>query len=792
MVGSEFVASFAVGREIQSLDLVFLVDAQTDESVGGLRRQWNFWEALPTTSPEFVRIDDLDECVGALETLLLDKQNYMAMIGGDGACPGCGEKTVVHLFVSTMEALMQPRVKKHVERLDDLTDRYEKDLHLKLISHMDLSDTDAIDRVLGQSKDGDLTVSSLFTTLYNQSPSPSLDVTWLESSSQLLAQLKHLKWQYTTGLNKQGRSSLGMVNATGCTSVWGSTYPYNPYPFPWVSHLFQDAPSVAMGIFEGHMAKMAEGFKAIRIAELELEGKYDEEKDKEFFTYFDWQQFSEEEFLLCPPVVAVGGDGAMYDIGFQNLSRMMMSGKPIKALVLDTQVYSNTGGQACTSGFTGQISDMAQYGKAQKGKEESRKDIALIGAAHRTTYVAQGATSNPTHVIESFIQGLNMRRPALFNIYTPCQPEHGIADELSEQQSKLAVESRAYPAFRYNPEEGATPSERFDLEGNPGVDDLWQTYTLNYLTEEGANESMELPLTFADFALTEARFRKQFNTAPPESWDDDMVEIAEYIELEEDDREDITPFVWAVDAENHLIRAIPAAPVIEATEERRDFWLTLRETAGLSSLDGAADDAGGVDIVTLEEATRAQVVKDIAGGLKVLVTAGANGGSNGGDVTAGLASLLKGEMSAPKATEVAQVTEAVEVATTSSAQPSPPPAALAPESAAEPKAVAVEPAVDAAADTAGGGNGDAAGEFVAAWIDSIECTSCDECIDLNPKIFAYDDKKKAYVKDPKGGTFKDIVRAAEKCTAKIIHPGHPKDPTAKGVAKLIKRAKKFM
>ena len=85
----------------------------------------------------------------------------------------------------------------------------------------------------------------------------------------------------------------------------------------------------------------------------------------------------------------LGGDGAMYDIGFQNLSRMMASGKPIKVIVVDTQVYSNTGGQACTSGFIGQISDMAQYGKVIKGKEEPRKEIGLIAMAHRNTYVLQ-------------------------------------------------------------------------------------------------------------------------------------------------------------------------------------------------------------------------------------------------------------------------------------------------------------------------------------------------------------------------------------------------------------------
>jgi hypothetical protein len=74
----------------------------------------------------------------------------------------------------------------------------------------------------------------------------------------------------------------------------------------------------------------------------------------------------------------------MYDIGFQNLSRMMMSGKPIKVLILDTQVYSNTGGQACTSGFTGQVSDMAQYGKAFPGQRGSAQGdrAGCDGAPH--------------------------------------------------------------------------------------------------------------------------------------------------------------------------------------------------------------------------------------------------------------------------------------------------------------------------------------------------------------------------------------------------------------------------
>ncbi len=76
---------------------------------------WDFWLDLPNTPQKYIRVDDLDEGIGALHSILLDKNNYLAFSSGDGACLGCGEKSVVHLFTATVEALMQPRIKRHVE-----------------------------------------------------------------------------------------------------------------------------------------------------------------------------------------------------------------------------------------------------------------------------------------------------------------------------------------------------------------------------------------------------------------------------------------------------------------------------------------------------------------------------------------------------------------------------------------------------------------------------------------------------------------------------------------------------
>ncbi len=706
-------------------DAALIPVRQTDETVQQLRQQWNFWLDLPTTPQQYIRVDDLEQGIGALQTILLDKEAYSGLASGDGACLGCSEKTVVHLFVATVEALMQPRVKARIAKLEDLIGRLERHIQLQLVQEVNVGDTAALAQILSRNGDHDLTLSDLARQMEEMKGSKPIDPAWLQRVSGLLGQLKDLRWRYIEGTSGRGRATMGMLNATGCTSVWGSTYPFNPYPFPWSNHLFQDSASLAMGVFEGHMAKMAEGFKAVRAAELELAGQYREAEHEAFFTYFNWEQFSDEEFLLCPPVVAVGGDGAMYDIGFQNLSRAMMSGKPIKILVVDTQVYSNTGGQACTSGFIGQVSDMAQFGKVGKGKQEVRKEIGLIAMAHRTTYVLQSTIAHANHMIEGFIQGLMVQRPALFNLYTSCQPEHGIGDDMGHHQAKLAVESRAYPLFRYHPDKGSTPEQCFDLDGNPALFEDWPSYTLRYL--DGSREkTLELPMTFADFAMTEGRFRKHFRMAPPDTWHENMVPLADFMQLDAGGREGKYPFVWTLDKRKHLSRLLVDETMVKSSEERRDFWVMLKAIAGVKpkAPDAAAD---------LEQQVRRDVVSRIASGLLRMV-------EGGGELPAGLLD---------------------------------------------------DAGPDVIASSAAAGPAAAGADYMAPWLDTEECTACDECTNLNSAMFAYNDAKKAYIKDPLAGPYRDLVKAAEKCTAQVIHPGLPADRSEPDIDKWIARGAKY-
>ena len=85
----------------------------------------------------------------------------------------------------------------------------------------------------------------------------------------------------------------------------------------------------------------------------------------------------------------------------------------------------------------------------------------------------------------------------------------------------------------------------------------------------------------------------------------------------------------------------------------------------------------------------------------------------------------------------------------------------------------------------------AAGDWEPVWVETPECTACDECTTINPKIFKYNGDKKVEIADPRGGPYKDIVKAAEKCTAGCIHPGTPWNPAEPGLDKLVKRAQKY-
>ncbi len=257
-----------------------------------------------------------------------------------------------------------------------------------------------------------------------------------------------------------GPENFGIVAATGCNTVYTSTYPYNPYRVCWTNSLFENAPADAMGV----RAR--------------------------------WDQLGWANKRLW----IVGGDGAMLDIGFQSLSRMLAAGMDIKVLVLDTQVYSNTGGQASTSSFKGQDAKMSAHGSAIPGKKENRKELGNICMMHKDVYVAQTTCAHQNHFYKAVMEANQFPGPAIINVFTTCQPEHGVADNMAEHQAKLAADSRSFPVFIYDPRKGPRFKDRLSLVGNPNVKEDW------YIHPKTGEQ-----VDFITFARSEGRFAKHFD-----------------------------------------------------------------------------------------------------------------------------------------------------------------------------------------------------------------------------------------------------------------------------------------
>ena len=177
-----------------------------------------------------------------------------------------------------------------------------------------------------------------------------------------------------------------------------------------MNSLFQDAVPVAKGIFEGLSASAVEDFQALRTAKLDLEDHYNPEIHDRFFRTFGWEQFSAEELGLLPAVISMGGDGAIYDIGFGALSRMLVTSTPIKVVVLNTGAYSNTGGQTSTASFTAQDSDLTRFGVAHIGKHEDRKELGLIAAFHPKVLVVQTNAALQGHFMKNIMELPELQR----------------------------------------------------------------------------------------------------------------------------------------------------------------------------------------------------------------------------------------------------------------------------------------------------------------------------------------------------------------------------------------------
>ncbi len=483
-----------------------------------LQSAQNFSRLLPDTPSKYLGFYDNDapenSRTAALRNHLMVRRNYEALVSGDGACAGCGEKSILRALASVTEAYMRPMYHKKSDRLSEKADKIEtkgaafltalkeKDeaqyqLYKRAVAHvvMGLGGEDDADTDHRLAQNGIIDDNDLISAIV---------------SVMRVDAFNHKKLQSIDGRMANGMSVMMMGANTGCNSVYGSTPPSNPHPYPWMNSLFQDGPSISWLMGESLILRHARRSVAPeRIADALLGFAADADAmvmdDARYFqlTHLNDSMMSAQELRELPKVWCVGGDGALGDIGFQNLSKAVLQGRPnVKFLMLDTQVYSNTGGQNSDSSFMPGGYDMNQLGDATQGKMTERKSVSdILTSGHGSPFVAQVSIANSAKLYQAILDGLEYRGAAFYQCFTSCQPEHGIGDDMSAVQAKLSRDCRAMPEFTFNGTKGETHQECFDLKGNPNTNRDWQ------MVRSKLEKGMIYPYTTAHWATTEARFR---------------------------------------------------------------------------------------------------------------------------------------------------------------------------------------------------------------------------------------------------------------------------------------------
>jgi pyruvate-ferredoxin/flavodoxin oxidoreductase len=573
-----------------------------------------FLDMLPDTSQKYLGLfnaaNPADSKTATLRNMLMVRSNYDSLVAGDGACAGCGEKSVLRSIAAVTEAYMRPVFhaksdrflakagqleKTGVARLGALKESNAAEYKLlrQAIAHLVLG--------LGGEDEAD-TLARI--AAYEAEHGAITDAELVEAIAAVLLTeaFNHKNLQPVDGRLANGMSVMAMAAHTGCNTVYGSSAPNNPHPYPWMNSLFQDGVTVGWLMGESFIVDHARrSVVPERLADMLLTRDTNVINDEEYYhlSHFTDALMTDQEIVELPKVWVVGGDGGIGDIGYQNTSKVMLQNRPnVKVLMLDTQVYSNTGGQNSDSTPMLGGNDMNVFGSATQGKNTEKKTVAeTFLAGHGSPFVAQISMANAPKLYRAILDGLEYRGTMFLQAFTTCQPEHGVPDDMALFQAQRVRDSRGAPEFVFNPRLGETYQEALDLKGNPSID-------LDWYETKSKTTGETMRYTVAHWCTTEARFRNHLKKIKPEAaaklihLDNMLIRITQQDVVY---RRYLTPVHRAFipdfgvyikyEADGKLEYRALSRQLVMFCVERRKAWRMLQSKAGIQNKEYAAQKA---------------------------------------------------------------------------------------------------------------------------------------------------------------------------------------------------------
>lgn len=472
-------------------------------------------------------------------------------------------------------------------------------------------------------------------------------------------------------------------------------------------YMFDDC-AAALAAFRRRLPEVVEFARAMSVAELEADGRYVEDKDDPYFESFGEDALTPQDLALFPDYLVCIDPGEAEASGNAQLMEVLSSELPIRVLVQTRDVLQES-----------------SLGAGHFGFGLRSVQLASTAMGLNDAFILQTASANLYALRERVRAGLEYAGPALFSVFSgPGAAAGGLPAYLS---SAAAMESRAFPAFTYDPAAGGDWASRFSLEDNPQAELDWPIQPFEYADEAMQRVTEQVAFTIVDFAACDRRYARHFASVPRMAWNGNMIPVDEWLARNPKELGERVPYVLMVDENDVLHRLVVDAKLMQAARRCREMWHRLQELGGIHN-------SHAERLLAREKAAwEAQKQREIDG---LRAEAGA---------------------AAKAAPEAANAVPPAAAAT-----------GAAPAEAAAEKRTSDEP-----------------------WIETARCPSCNECQNINDRMFAYNENKQAYIKDPDAGTYRQLVEAAEACQVAIIHPGKPRNPNEPGLEELMKRAEAF-
>jgi len=462
-----------------------------------------------------------------------------------------------------------------------------------------------------------------------------------------------------------------------------------------------DSCAAALAAWNERLPRLVELARAIEVAELEIDGRYHPERHDALFASYGANGLEPDMLSRFPDVLVCLDAGALAAAEQARLMDVLGGELPIKVLYRvddllaapDDAAVPTSPGLRC-------------------------RQIAHMAMGLNQVYVLHAAASHLPRCGERIGDAMSFAGPALFCIYSGAST--AAAGQSTYLAAAAAMESRAFPAFVYDPSGGPDWASRFHLDDNPQPELDWPIHRFEYEDARHQRVSVDLAFTFVDFAAGDARFASHLARLPSGSDESDLGPIDEMLLRNAGRLPERIPCVRMIDERDRLHTVLVDERMLRKARRSREMWHSLQELGGVHNSHANR---------LLERERAAWEASHAAAAAVSAPTPGAV------DAQAATTSLLA--------------------------------------EAAAPEAEAAAPSRDD------------------AYIETVRCSTCNECTQINPKMFAYDANKQAYIADLKAGTYAQLVEAAESCQVSVIHPGKPQNPDEPGLAELLVRAEAF-